>query len=62
MPKTSKVKKKVTKAKTKTVTKVKPRLLANQKRLARGLLKFPKHIFQKKLKNICAKNIRFSLE
>ena len=54
MPKTSKTKKKVTKTKIKKPNKT--------KELIKNLLKFQKIIFQKTLKNICAKNIKYILE
>ena len=42
MPKTSKVKKKVTKAKTKTVTKAKPKTISKPKEISKGPIKISK--------------------
>ena len=70
MPKSRKVKKKVTKVKIKTVAK--PKVKAKSKSglkttikpkvVEKAQLKFQKHTSQKKLKNICVKNIKYFLE
>ena len=62
MPKTSKVKKKVKKVKAKSINKSKPKVVSKPKEIVKGPIKFLKLIFQKKLKNICVKNIRYFLE
>ena len=57
MPKTSKVKKKVTKAKTKTVTKTKPRTISKPKEISKGLIKISKTYIPKETeKYMCEKH------
>ena len=46
MPKTSKVKKKVTKAKTKTVTKAKPKTISKPKEISKGPIKISIHFLK----------------
>ena len=57
MPKTSKVKKKVTKAKTKTVTKVKPKVTSKPKEISKGPIKISKTYIPKETeKYMCEKH------
>ena len=57
MPKTSKVKKKVTKAKTKTATKVKPKTVSKPKEVSKGLIKISKTYIPKETeKYMCEKH------
>ena len=57
MPKTSKVKKKVTKAKTKTVTKAKPKTISKPKEISKGPIKISKtYIPNETEKYICEKH------
>ena len=57
MPKTSKVKKKVTKAKTKTVTKVKPKVTSKPKEISKGPIKISKNYMPKDTeKYMCEKH------
>ncbi len=57
MPKTSKVKKKVTKAKTKTVTKAKPKTISKPKEISKGLIKISKTYIPKETeKYMCEKH------
>ena len=57
MPKTSKVKKKVTKAKTKTVTKAKPKIISKQKEISKGPIKISKTYIPKETeKYMCEKH------
>ena len=57
MPKTSKVKKKVTKAKTKTVTKAKPKVTSKPKEISKGLIKISKTYIPKETeKYMCEKH------
>ena len=57
MPKTSKVKKKVTKAKTKTVTKTKPRTISKPKEISKGRIKISKTYIPKETeKYMCEKH------
>ena len=62
MPKTSKVKKKVSKPKAKTISKSKAKTLNKPKEVAKGPIKISKLIFQKILKNTCVKNTKFFSE
>ena len=59
MPKTSKVKKKVTKAKSKTVSKPKTKQSVNLKKQTRGQSKFLKLTHQKIMKSTCVRNTKF---
>ena len=57
MPKTSKVKKKVTKAKTKTVTKAKPKTISKPKEISKGPIKISKTYSPKETeKYMCEKH------
>ena len=57
MPKTSKVKKKVTKAKTKTVTKAKPKTISKPKEISKGPIKISKTYIPKETeKYMCEKH------
>ena len=57
MPKTSKVKKKVTKAKTKTVNKAKPKTISKPKEISKGLIKISKTYIPKETeKYMCEKH------
>ena len=57
MPKTSKVKKKVTKAKTKTVTKAKPKVTSKPKEISKGPIKISKTYIPKETeKYMCEKH------
>ena len=57
MPKTSKVKKKVTKAKTKTVTKAKPKTISKPKEVSKGPIKISKTYIPKETeKYMCEKH------
>ena len=57
MPKTSKVKKKVTKAKTKTVTKAKPKTISKPKEVSKGHIKISKTYIPKETeKYMCEKH------
>ena len=57
MPKTRKVKKKVTKAKTKTVTKAKPKTISKPKEISKGLIKISKTYIPKETeKYMCEKH------
>ena len=57
MPKTSKVKKKVTKAKTKTVTKAKPKTISKTKEISKGPIKISKNYIPKETeKYMCEKH------
>ena len=57
MPKTSKVKKKVTKAKTKTVTKTKPKTISKPKEISKGPVKISKTYIPKETeKYMCEKH------
>ena len=57
MPKTSKVKKKVTKAKTKTVTKPKSRVASKSKEISKGPIKISKTYIPKETeKYMCEKH------
>ena len=57
MPKTSKVKKKVTKAKTKTVTKSKPKTISKPKEISKGPIKISKTYIPKETeKYMCEKH------
>ena len=57
MPKTSKVKKKVTKAKTKTVTKAKPKTISKPKEISKGSIKISKTYIPKETeKYMCEKH------
>ena len=57
MPKTSKVKKKVTKAKTKTVTKAKPKTISKPKEISKGVIKISKTYIPKETeKYMCEKH------
>ena len=57
MPKTSKVKKKVTKAKTKTVTKAKPKIISKPKEISKGPIKISKTYIPKETeKYMCEKH------
>ena len=57
MPKTSKVKKKVTKAKTKTVTKAKPKSISKPKEISKGPIKISKTYIPKETeKYMCEKH------
>ena len=60
MPKTSKVKKKVTKAKTKTVTKAKPKVTSKPKEISKGPIKISKTYIPKETeKYMCPKHLAF---
>ena len=64
MPKTSKVKKKVTKAKTKTVTKAKPKTISKPKEISKGPIKISKTYIPKETeKYMCEKHkVRMKLQ
>ena len=60
MPKTSKVKKKVTKAKTKTVNKAKPKTISKPKAISKGPIKISKTYTPKQTeKYMCPKHLAF---